>query len=94
MFGCEHWGVVPDIMTMAKGISSGYIPLSATAVSDEVFDAFKETWLTTCSSTRSAPTAATVACAVGLENLAVIQERRLVENSARMGHSSAPVCRS
>ena len=86
MFGCEHWGVVPDIMTMAKGISSGYIPLSATAVSDEVFDAFKgdladNVQFNQISTYGGHP----VACAVGLENLAVIQERRLVENSMRMG---------
>jgi taurine-pyruvate aminotransferase len=86
MFGCEHWGVVPDIMTMAKGISSGYIPLSATAVSDEVFDAFKgdladNVQFNQISTYGGHP----VACAVGLENLAVIEERRLVENSTRMG---------
>lgn len=35
-FGIEHWNVVPDLMTMAKGITSGYIPLGAVAVSDKV----------------------------------------------------------
>ena len=39
-FGSRHYGIQPDIMTMAKGITSGYVPLGATAVSDEVFRAF------------------------------------------------------
>ena len=58
-FGCQHCGVEPDIMTMAKGISSGYVPLAAIAATDAVFDAFKGEPPTTCSSTRSAPSAAT-----------------------------------
>ncbi|MDE2572178.1 MAG: aminotransferase class III-fold pyridoxal phosphate-dependent enzyme, partial [bacterium] len=33
-FACEHWGVVPDIMTLAKGLTGGYIPLAATVVRD------------------------------------------------------------
>ena len=40
MFACEHEGVVPDILTMAKGISGGYLPLAATAVSEKVFQSF------------------------------------------------------
>ena len=36
LFGCEHWDVKPDIMTMAKGLTSGYIPMGAAAVSRKV----------------------------------------------------------
>ena len=39
-FGVDHWGVVPDIMTMAKGISSGYVPLGATCMRNWVADTF------------------------------------------------------
>jgi adenosylmethionine-8-amino-7-oxononanoate aminotransferase len=86
LFGCEQWGVVPDIMTMAKGISSGYVPLAATAVTDGVFDQFKgdaaeNVQFNQLSTYGGHP----VACAVGLENLKIIDEERLVENSARMG---------
>jgi adenosylmethionine-8-amino-7-oxononanoate aminotransferase len=86
MFGSEHWGVVPDIMTMAKGISSGYIPLAATAATDAVFDAFKgdpteNVQFNQISTYGGHP----VACAVGLESLALTEELGLVENSARMG---------
>ncbi len=40
MFACEHEDVVPDLMCLGKGISGGYLPLSATIATDEVFDAF------------------------------------------------------
>lgn len=85
-FGCENYGVVPDIMTMAKGITSGYVPLGATAVTDRVFDAFKgdpadNVQFNQLSTYGGHP----VACAVALENLNVIEELGLVRNSARMG---------
>jgi len=86
MFGCQHWGIVPDIITMAKGISSAYIPLAATAVTDEVFNAFlgdpKENVQFNQLSTYGGHP---VACAVGLENLAIIEEEGLVANAAAMG---------
>jgi taurine-pyruvate aminotransferase len=40
MFACEHWNVVPDIMTMSKQISGGYLPLSAVIVKEEIADKF------------------------------------------------------
>lgn len=85
-FGCQQWGVEPDIMTMAKGISSGYVPLAATAVSDQVFDAFKgeladNVHFHQISTYGGHP----VACAVGLANLALIDEEGLVERSAQVG---------
>ncbi len=42
MFAIEHYGIVPDIMTMAKGLSSGYAPIAAAIVRDSVFEIFKE----------------------------------------------------
>jgi len=41
-FAIEHWGVVPDIITMAKGITSGYIPLAATSMRERVAQQFEE----------------------------------------------------
>jgi adenosylmethionine-8-amino-7-oxononanoate aminotransferase len=86
MFGGEHWNVVPDIMTMAKGISSAYVPLAATAVTDAVFETFlgdpkDNVQFNQLSTYGGHP----VACAVGLENLAIIEEEGLVANAARMG---------
>src|SRR5437773_1138857 len=40
MFACEHAGITPDLMCLAKGISGGYLPLAATLASEEVFAAF------------------------------------------------------
>jgi len=40
MFACEHEKVIPDLMAMAKGISGGYLPLAATAVSENIFNSF------------------------------------------------------
>ncbi len=86
MFGSEHWGVVPDIMTVAKGISSAYVPLAATAVTDAVFATFlgdptANVQFNQLSTYGGHP----VACAVGLENLAIIQEWGLVANAEAMG---------
>jgi acetylornithine/succinyldiaminopimelate/putrescine aminotransferase len=41
MFATERFGVVPDLMTMAKGLSSGYAPIAAVAVGAQLFDEFK-----------------------------------------------------
>jgi taurine-pyruvate aminotransferase len=86
MFGGEHWGVVPDIITMAKGMSSGYLPIAAVGVTDEVFDAFlgdaaDNVQFTQITTFGGHP----VACAVALENLELIVALRLVENAAAMG---------
>jgi adenosylmethionine-8-amino-7-oxononanoate aminotransferase len=86
MFGGQQWGVVPDIMTMAKGIASGYQPLAATAVTDKVFDAFlgdpaDNLQFNQVSTYGGHP----VACAVALANLDLVDELGLVANSARMG---------
>ena len=42
MFAMEHWGITPDIMTVAKGIISSYLPLAATIVSKKVADKFAD----------------------------------------------------
>jgi adenosylmethionine-8-amino-7-oxononanoate aminotransferase len=86
MFGSEHWGVVPDIVMLAKGISSGYIPLAAVGFTDDVFDAFKgeladNVHLNQISTYGGHP----VACAVGLECLALIEELGVVQNAEGMG---------
>ena len=40
MFACDHEDVCPDIMTLAKGLTGGYLPLAATVTSDAIFEAF------------------------------------------------------
>jgi adenosylmethionine-8-amino-7-oxononanoate aminotransferase len=81
-FASEHWGVVPDIMTTAKGISSGYLPRGAVIVKDDVVSAFSgENKFPHGITFASHP----VACAAALANLEIIEKENLVENAARMG---------
>lgn len=83
-FAVEHEGVVPDLMSVAKGITSGYIPLSASIARQKIADVFAENSLeenvhpnTYCGHP--------VACAAGLANLEILEREGLIENSARMG---------
>lgn len=86
LFACEHWGVVPDVMQIAKGLSSGYLPIGACAVSDKVFDAFKGTpdeykEFSQVSTYGGHP----ACCAAALANLDILTGERLWENSAEVG---------
>ena len=83
-FGVEHENVVPDLMSVAKGITSGYIPLSASIARAKLADAFAENSReenvhpnTYCGHP--------VACAAALANLAIIERENLVQNSQAMG---------
>jgi adenosylmethionine-8-amino-7-oxononanoate aminotransferase len=84
MFGHEHYGVRPDIVTMAKGISSAYVPLAATAVSEDVYAAFPPD---TLGRLRHINTFGghPAGCAVAVRNLEIMQEEGLVERSATVG---------
>ena len=83
-FGVEHWGVVPDLMTMAKGITSGYFPVGACVARDAVFEEFKggpEKTYKHGITYGGHPAGG----AAGLANAAVIEREDLVGNSERMG---------
>jgi taurine--2-oxoglutarate transaminase len=80
-FAVDHWGVQPDMMTVAKGLTSGYIPLGAVVVSDRIADYFQEHPLPTGLTYNSHP----VACAAAAACITIMKEDRLVENAARMG---------
>lgn len=80
MFGCEHWGIRPDIMVMAKGISSGYVPLGAVAVSDRVEAVFRDRPLLHLNTFAGHP----VACAAAEAVLDILAEEDLVGNAARL----------
>ena len=79
-FALEHYGVEPDIMAVAKGLSSGYIPLGAVVASEAVFDAFERPFFH-----GHTYTGHPVACAVGLAVIEYIERCKLVERAAEMG---------
>jgi adenosylmethionine-8-amino-7-oxononanoate aminotransferase len=86
-FGLTHWGVQPDLMTVAKGITSGYLPLGAMMVSAPVLEvldtaAGRERW--SHSSTYSGHP---VCCAVGLAVLDILEREALVARAAQMGRA-------
>lgn len=85
-FGALAYGIRPDLMTLGKGLTSGYLPLSATVVSERIFrvllDASAESGVFTHGYTYTAhPTCA----AAGLANLAIVERERLAENAANTG---------
>ena len=83
-FACEHDQVVPDLMSVAKGITSGYIPLSASIARGRLADAFSDT--TTQENVHPNTYAAhPVACAAALANLRIMEQDKLVANAETMG---------
>jgi putrescine---pyruvate transaminase len=86
MFGCEHEGVVPDIMTVAKGLTSGYVPMGAVILSDAVYRAIADANPPGASIGHGFTYSAhPVSAAVGLEVLKLYTEGGLVENGQRVG---------
>src|SRR3712207_116010 len=84
-FGHQHHDVKPDIVTMAKGITSGYLPLSATAVRREVFEAFKGTEEYDHFRHVNTFGGNPAACALAIRNLQIMDDEDLPGRSARMG---------
>jgi putrescine aminotransferase len=83
-FACDHEGVVPDLMSVAKGITSGYIPLSASIARPHLAAAFPDD--TTQENVHPNTYAAhPVACAAALANLKIMEQDRLIENAAAQG---------
>ncbi|KMJ56021.1 aminotransferase [Bacillus sp. LL01] len=85
-FGFQHYGVQPDIVTMAKGITSAYLPLSATAVKREIYEAFKGTeeyeYLRHVNTFGGSP----ASCALALKNLEIMEKEHLFERSEELGN--------
>jgi adenosylmethionine---8-amino-7-oxononanoate aminotransferase len=94
VFACEHEGVSPDFLCLAKGISGGYLPLAATLSTEEIYGAFlggrdelKQFFH------GHTYTANPLACAVGLESLAVLRESSLPNAVARIPEMTAALAR-
>ena len=84
MFATEHWGIQPDIFTVAKALTSGYLPIGAAVASKKVSDAFmgdEESAFRHLITFGGNP----ASCAAGLANLDIMEGEGMVENSAAMG---------
>lgn len=83
MFAMEHFGVLPDIMTVAKGITSSYLPLAATITGTHIADAFagEDNIFRQALTFGGHP----VTAAVALKNIEIIEQDDLISNSKRMG---------
>jgi len=80
-FAVDHWGVVPDLMTIAKGLTSAYVQLGAVGLRPHVARVFQD---------RAFPggltyNSHTLACAAALATLSVYEDEGLIENAKRMG---------
>jgi taurine-pyruvate aminotransferase len=85
-FGHHNYNVKPDIVTMAKGLTSGYLPLSATAVRKDIYEVFKDNsdsygYFRHINTFGGNP----AACALALRNLEIIEQERLVERADLLG---------
>jgi adenosylmethionine-8-amino-7-oxononanoate aminotransferase len=85
-WGIDHWGVTPDIIATAKGITAGYIPLAATIARESIWSVLEENH----SSFRAGHTlnANAVACAASIAVLDYMEKHRLTENAARRGEQA------
>lgn len=80
-FAIEHWNVTPDIITFAKGVNSGYVPLGGVAMSEAIYQTFAQ---------RPYPGGLTysghpLACAAAVGAITAMREESMVENAARLG---------
>lgn len=84
-FGHQNYGIKPDFVTMAKGLTSAYSPLSATAVRADLYETFKGKEATSHFRHVNTFGGNQVSCAVGLENLNILEREDLVQRSAYLG---------
>jgi taurine--2-oxoglutarate transaminase len=80
-FAAEHWNVIPDMMTLSKGINNGTLPLGAVVVRPKIAQFFDERMLSAGMTQSGNP----IACAAAIETMRVYEEERMVENSQRLG---------
>jgi taurine--2-oxoglutarate transaminase len=80
-FAVDHWNVVPDLMTMAKGFTSGYAPLGAVAMKPEIAAAFNDVVYQGGLTYTAHP----ISLAAAIANIKVMQEDHLVEHTHEMG---------
>ncbi len=78
-FGCEHYDIKPDVITMAKGLSSGYVPLGAIGCTAAMLEPIQE--LHHLHTYANHP----VSCAVAVKNIEILQREHLIDNAREVG---------
>jgi taurine--2-oxoglutarate transaminase len=89
-FACDNWEVVPDIITLAKGINSGYVPLGAMVISEKLRDWVRDKPFAGGLTYSGHP----LACASAVASIDVFREERIVENAAAHGQYLADALRA
>jgi taurine--2-oxoglutarate transaminase len=84
-FAVDHWGVVPDLITMAKGLTSAYVQLGAVGMRRGIAEHFRDNVFYGGLTYNSHP----LGCATALATIAVYEEEGLIERAARMGETLA-----
>jgi putrescine aminotransferase len=85
MFAIEHWEIAPDILTLSKGLTSGYLPLGAIGISSKYYSQVLSTLGSGEGILGFTGTGHPASCAVALKNLEIIEAEDLVENARLMG---------
>jgi adenosylmethionine-8-amino-7-oxononanoate aminotransferase len=90
MWACEHAGVVPDLLTTAKGLTGGYLPLSAVLATEAVYEGFLDPMSGSAAGGRTlfhghTYTANPLCCAAAIANLKLVDERDLVGQARALG---------
>jgi len=82
-FACEHWNVVPDILTIGKAITAAYLPLGVTMTTPEIYSAFRKSG----SEFRSGSTFGghAASCVAALKTLEIIERDNLIEYAGKIG---------
>ena len=86
-FGYQHYGIEPDFVTMAKGVASGYAAIACCVTNERVFEMFKDDIDDPMNYFRDISTfgGCTAGPAAAMENMAIIEEENLLENTMEMG---------
>ncbi len=82
MFACEHAEISPDIMCVSKGLTAGYLPLSLTLMTDKIYDAFYDDYVTLKAFLHShSYTGNPIGCAVACETLNIFEDENIIEKN-------------
>jgi len=82
MFACEHAGVRPDLICLSKALTAGYLPMGATAATEEIYEAFLSDDRSNTFFHGHSYTANSLACAVGLASLELFRENAVLDRVA------------